>query len=226
MLIYLCTAIKDHPWSLALESGGVGVGREKAYQSYSIAKWGSGGMGYEESITGALPNQPCSCLCRLFAREDSKHVVQIVGLRELQVDSVELLLEVIFLFYYPTVAAQVQGETSFCCLTSIMDSDLGKGRTSLIVQLVKNLPAVQETPGWFLGQEDPLEKGKATHSSILAWRIPWIVQSMDLKRVGHSWVTFISLRQRAMTNTPFHIYKIQILLWEDGSFLYKVSVPW
>ena len=111
------------------------------------SKMGSGGMGYEESITGALPNQPCSCLCRLFAREDSKHVVQIVGLRELQVDSVELLLEVIFLFYYPTVAAQVQGETSFCCLTSIMDSDLGKGRTSLIVQLVKNLPAVQETPG-------------------------------------------------------------------------------
>ena len=52
-------------------------------------------MGYEESVTGALPNQPCSCLCRLFAREDSKHVVQIVGLRELQVDSVELLLEVI-----------------------------------------------------------------------------------------------------------------------------------
>ena len=102
-------------------------------------------MGYEESVTGALPNQPSSCLCRLFAREDSKHVVQIVGLRELQVDSVELLLEVIFLLYYPTVAAQVQGKTSFCCLTSIMDSDLG--RTSLVVQLVKNLPAMQETPG-------------------------------------------------------------------------------
>ena len=46
---------------------------------------------------------------------------------------------------------------------------------SLIVQLVKNLPASPETPVRFLGGEDPLEKGKATHSSILAWRIPWTV---------------------------------------------------
>ena len=40
-------------------------------------------------------------------------------------------------------------------------------------QLVKNLPAIQETPVQFLGWEDPLEEGKATHSRILAWRIPW-----------------------------------------------------
>ena len=40
-----------------------------------------------------------------------------------------------------------------------------------------NLPAVQETKVQSLGQEDPLEKGKATHSSILAWRIPWSVES-------------------------------------------------
>ena len=45
-------------------------------------------------------------------------------------------------------------------------------RASLIAQLVKNLPAVQEALVQFLGWEDPLEKGKATHSSILAWRIP------------------------------------------------------
>ena len=43
---------------------------------------------------------------------------------------------------------------------------------SLTAQLVKNPPAMQETPVGFLGQEDPLEKGKATHSSILVWRIP------------------------------------------------------
>ena len=42
----------------------------------------------------------------------------------------------------------------------------------LIAQLVKNLVAVQETPVRFLGREDPLEKGRATHSSILAWRLP------------------------------------------------------
>ena len=46
---------------------------------------------------------------------------------------------------------------------------------SLIAQLVKNPPAMQETPVRFLGWEDPLEKIKATHSSILAWRIPWTV---------------------------------------------------
>ena len=44
---------------------------------------------------------------------------------------------------------------------------------SLVAQTVKSLPAVQETPVQSLGQEDPLEKGTATHSSILAWRIPW-----------------------------------------------------
>ena len=44
---------------------------------------------------------------------------------------------------------------------------------SLIAQLAKN--PMQETPVRFLGWEDPLEKGKATHSSILAWRIPWTV---------------------------------------------------
>ena len=48
-------------------------------------------------------------------------------------------------------------------------------RASLTAQLVKNPPAMQETLVQFLGREDLLEKGKATHSSILAWRIPWTV---------------------------------------------------
>ena len=46
---------------------------------------------------------------------------------------------------------------------------------SFVAQLVKNLPAMQETWVQSLGWKDPLEKGKATHSSILAWRIPWTV---------------------------------------------------
>ena len=46
---------------------------------------------------------------------------------------------------------------------------------SLVAQMVKNLPAMQETWVQSLGWEEPLEKGKATHSSILAWRIPWTV---------------------------------------------------
>ena len=56
---------------------------------------------------------------------------------------------------------------------------------SFIAQLIKNPPAMQETPVQFLGREDPLEKGKATHSSILARRIPWTVQSMGSQRVRH-----------------------------------------
>jgi len=55
----------------------------------------------------------------------------------------------------------------------------------LVAQLVKNLPAMQETWVQSLGWEDPLEKGKATHSSIPAWIIPRSLQSMGLQRVGH-----------------------------------------
>ena len=57
-------------------------------------------------------------------------------------------------------------------------------------QLVKNLPAMQETWVWSLGWEDPLEKGTATRSSILAWRIPWTIQSMGSQRIRHDWATF------------------------------------
>ena len=58
-------------------------------------------------------------------------------------------------------------------------------KSSLVAQLVKNPPAMRETWIPFLGWEDPLEKGKATHSSILAWRIPGAAQSMGYQRVGH-----------------------------------------
>ena len=59
-----------------------------------------------------------------------------------------------------------------------------------MAQMVKNLPAVQETLAQILGREDPLKKEMATHSSILAWRIPWTVEpggleSMGLQRVKH-----------------------------------------
>ena len=60
----------------------------------------------------------------------------------------------------------------------------------LVAQTLNNLPAMQETWVRTLGLEDPLEKGTATHSSILAWRIPWTVepgglQSMGSQNVGH-----------------------------------------
>ena len=56
-----------------------------------------------------------------------------------------------------------------------IDYPLQYSWASLVAQLVKNPPTMQETWVQFLGWEDPLEKGKATHSSILAWRIPWTV---------------------------------------------------
>ena len=62
---------------------------------------------------------------------------------------------------------------------------------TLVAQMVKNLPAVQQIQVRSLGREDPLEKGMATHSSILAQRTPWTeepdrLQSMGLQRVGHN----------------------------------------
>ena len=62
--------------------------------------------------------------------------------------------------------------------------------------MVKNLPAIQETLVRSLGWEDLLEKEMATHSSILAWKIPWTeepggLQSMELQRIGHTGVTDI-----------------------------------
>ena len=61
---------------------------------------------------------------------------------------------------------------------------------SLVAQLVKNLPAMWETSVPSLAWEDPLEKWKATYSSLLAWRIPWTVWSMVSQRVGRDWTTF------------------------------------
>lgn len=66
--------------------------------------WSDLGEASTKFITAALPYQPCSYICRLFAREDSKHVVQIVGLREIEVDNVDLLLEVTLPLYYLSVA--------------------------------------------------------------------------------------------------------------------------
>ena len=60
----------------------------------------------------------------------------------------------------------------------------------MVAQLVKNPPAMQETPVGFLGGEDPLKEGMLIHSSILAWRMPWAeepgkLQAMGSQRVGH-----------------------------------------
>ena len=69
-------------------------------------------------------------------------------------------------------------------LLQLTVTDYNSTGSSLIAQLVKNLPAMQEIRVQSLGQEDPLEQEMATHSSILAWRIPWTEEPGGLQFVG------------------------------------------
>ena len=86
---------------------------------------------------------------------------------------------------------------------------------SLVVQMVKNPPAMRETWVWSLVWEDALEKGMATHARILAWRIPWTEEpsglwSMGWQRVRHNWMTFTHpLRNVGDTRGSY----IQVQLW-------------
>ena len=75
---------------------------------------------------------------------------------------------------------------------------------SLVARLVKNLPALRETWLWSLRWEDPLEKEKATHSNILAWRIPWTVHGVAKSQTWLSdfHFTFTQGNQRNMANDP------------------------
>ena len=98
-------------------------------------------------------------------------------------------------------------------------------RTCLVTRRIKNPPVKQATRVPFLGWEDPLEKGMATHSSILDWRIPWTeepggLQSMGPQRVGHDWAT----------NTPILSLKMspvlqfrEILLWERSLVFFLLA---
>ena len=77
--------------------------------------------------------------------------------------------------------------------------------------MVKNLPAMLEMQVRSLGWEDPLEKGMATHSSVLAWRIPWTeepgwLQSMGLQRVRHDWARYCASYFPDIS--PFNSHKI------------------
>ena len=75
---------------------------------------------------------------------------------------------------------------------SLLDLDFCRVKMAFLAgSKVKDPPAMQKAQVWSLDQEDPLEEGMATHSSILAWRIPWIepggLQSTGLQRVRHDW---------------------------------------
>ena len=88
--------------------------------------------------------------------------------------------------WWAAVYGVAQSQTRLKRLSS--SSSIGMLKLKTVARTVKNLPAMLETHVRFLGQKDLLEKGMATHSSILAWRIPWTeepggLQSMGLQRV-------------------------------------------
>ena len=80
---------------------------------------------------------------------------------------------------------------------------------SLVAQLVKNLPAMQETWVRFMGREDPLEKEMATHSNILAWRLPWTEEPGGLQSMGlQEWDNDLAtkpLPYRYASSTPYYV---------------------
>ena len=82
-------------------------------------------------------------------------------------------------------------------------------RTSFVAQTVKRLPTMRETWIRSLGQEDPLEKEMATHSSTLTWRIPWMeepggLQSMGSQRVGHDINTIKFRNNNPVASGPYY----------------------
>ena len=114
-------------------------------------------------------------------------------------------------------------------------------QVSLVAQMVKSVPAMQETWVQSLGWEDPLEEEMAIHSSILVWKIPWMeepgrLQSMGSQRVGHNWVinTLFIISQLvknlpAMQETWVQSLSQQVPLEKDmsthSSFL-AWEIPW
>ena len=89
---------------------------------------------------------------------------------------------------------------------------------SLGTQLVKNLPAVQETLLWFLGQDDPQEEGMTTHSSLLAWRIPWTEEPGGLQFMGSQSQSQLKWL-RAAQHTHVNIQCLSLSLWLASLFV-------
>ena len=86
-----------------------------------------------------------------------------------------------------------------------------------MAQTVKRLPAMRETWVWSLGQEDPLEKEKATHSSILAWEIPWTEEPGQLQSMGH--------KQSATTEgLHFHFQLVSQLYHKSHKFIDSLEI--
>ena len=109
-------------------------------------------------------------------------------------------------------------------------------QASPVAQMVKRLPAMQETQVQFLGWEDPLEKEMATHCSILVWKIPWMeepggLHSMGLQRVG-TWLSdlLLTLLERMIAGTSLVVQWLRICLAVQGtrfdSWLRRIHMSW
>ena len=108
-----------------------------------------------------------------------------------------------------------------------------KCKTSLVAQTVKCLPTMQETWVRSLGREDPLQKEMATHSSTLAWKIPWMeepgrLQSMGLQRVDTTERLHLIFKMFHVSNKQltfvFHLsWKSSPLIWSSGAFNIKYN---
>ena len=94
-------------------------------------------------------------------------------------------------------------------------------RASLVAQMVKNLPVMQENWIRSFGWEDPLQKGKATHSSILAWRIPWAEDPGGLQ--SKATVTGHVIKQIGFQNVV-PVYLLSCSLWRIKSFHFPTSL--
>ena len=104
-------------------------------------------------------------------------------------------------------------------------------RTSLVAQMVKHLPTIWETLVRYLGQEDPLEKEMAIHSSTLAWEIPWTenpgrLQSMELQRVGHDWVTSLHFTLSHFSQVRFFVTPWTVVFQVPLSMGFSRRVYW
>ena len=88
-----------------------------------------------------------------------------------------------------------------------------------MAQLVKNAPAMRETWVQSLGWEDPLEKGKATHSTILAWRIPWTVQSILFLEIAYKMtLVYVCYRDQDSKN------KENMVPWSEYLYVFKIHM--
>ena len=119
----------------------------------------------------------------------------------------ELTMHVWVYFWalYSDLFIYTNTNTTLFWLLWLYDKSGSQAWAFLMAQIVKNLPTMRETQVRFLGQEDPLEKGMATHSSILAWRIPQMKEPGRLQSTGSNTTEWLTLEVRQCRFSNFFL---------------------